>query len=123
MTQDCKDALLAGIAGCVLVSLVMWPTLLELTSSWRMEPYQYAWLVLPMIVYLLGWHHRLADRPIRPQPDFTGAWWSCCCRMLGRCEPDEYRYWPTVRIHSGPAGHRDVNAGVEALLGLSLRWL
>src|SRR5688572_22281746 len=72
MTQASKDALLGGIAGCILVSVLMWPTLLELTSLWRMEAYQYAWLVPPMIVYLLGWHRGLADRPFTPQPDFTG---------------------------------------------------
>jgi exosortase len=74
MAQDCKDALLGGITGCVLVSLVMWPTLLEMTASWRNnEAYQYAWLVMPMVVYLLGWHHRLTRLPVSPRPDFTGV--------------------------------------------------
>jgi hypothetical protein len=47
MTQRCKDALVGAITGCVLVSLAMWPTLLELTDLWRKEPYQYAWLICP----------------------------------------------------------------------------
>lgn len=73
MTRGCKYALLGAITGCVLVSLVMWPTWRELTALWRREAYQYAWLVLPMVVYLLGWHHRLTGLPVNPQPDFTGV--------------------------------------------------
>jgi len=73
MTQRCKDALVGAITGCVLVSLAMWPTLLELTDLWRKEPYQYAWLILPMVVYLLGWHHRSNGWLVIPHPDFTGA--------------------------------------------------
>ncbi len=74
MTQGWKDALLGGLAGCVLASLVLWPTLLDLTASWRNnEAYQYAWLVMPMLVYVLGWHHRQTGLVISPQPDFTGV--------------------------------------------------
>jgi exosortase len=74
MTRSCKTALISGITGCVLVLFVTWPTLLEMTASWRdHEAYQYAWLVLPMVVYLLGWHHRLTGLRITPQPDFTGV--------------------------------------------------
>jgi exosortase len=75
MTRRGKEALLGGVAGCVLVSYAMWPTLLEMTASWRThESYQYAWLVLPMVVYLLRWHHRSTGLLIRPQPDLTGIW-------------------------------------------------
>jgi len=75
MTARSKEALLGGIAGAILVCVAMWPTLLELTTVWRThEAYQYAWLVLPMVVYLLGWHHRSTGVPIRPQPDLTGIW-------------------------------------------------
>lgn len=74
MTRGWKDALLGGIAGCVLASLVMWPTLLELTESWRNnEAYQYAWLVMPMVAYRLGWHHRPTGAAVGPLPDFTGV--------------------------------------------------
>jgi exosortase len=75
MTARSKEALLGGIAGAILVCVAMWPTLLEMTTVWRThEAYQYAWLVLPMVVYLLGWHHRSTGVPIRPQPDLTGIW-------------------------------------------------
>lgn len=75
MTARSKEALLGGIAGGILVCVAMWPTLLEMTTVWRThEAYQYAWLVLPMVIYLLGWHHRSTGSPIRPQPDLTGIW-------------------------------------------------
>ena len=74
MTRDGKAALLGGIVGCVLVSLVMWPTLLEMVTSWRNnEAYQYAWLVIPMVVYLIGWHRGPTSQPVSPRPDFTGV--------------------------------------------------
>lgn len=68
-----RDAALGGAAGCVLVALVMWPTALDLVASWRSEPYQYAWLVLPMIVFLLGWNQPSTALPATPRPDFTGV--------------------------------------------------
>jgi exosortase len=75
MTARCKEAFLGGIAGAILVCVAMWPTLVEMMTVWRThEAYQYAWLVLPMVVYLLGWHHRSTGIPIRPQPDLTGIW-------------------------------------------------
>jgi exosortase len=75
MSASSKEALLGGIAGGILVCVAMWPTLLEMTTVWRThEAYQYAWLVLPMVIYLLGWHHRSTGVPIRPQPDLTGIW-------------------------------------------------
>jgi exosortase len=75
MSARSKEALLGGIAGGILVCVAMWPTLLEMTTVWRThEAYQYAWLVLPMVVYLLGWHHRSTGVQLRPQPDLTGIW-------------------------------------------------
>lgn len=74
MTQGWKDALWGGMVGCLLASLALWPTLLDLVSSWRNgEAYQYAWLVIPMLVYVLGWHHRQIGLTVSPQPDFTGV--------------------------------------------------
>lgn len=75
LTRRGKEALLGGLAGSILVSWAMWPTLLEMTASWRThESYQYAWLVLPMVVYLIGWHHRSTGWRVCPQPDLTGIW-------------------------------------------------
>ncbi|MHB1199831.1 MAG: archaeosortase/exosortase family protein [Polaromonas sp.] len=73
MTQGWKGALLGAMTGFALLSLVMWPTVLELTAIWRNnEAYQYAWLVIPMIVYLLGWHHPRMGLALGLQADFTG---------------------------------------------------
>lgn len=73
MTPGCKDAILGGVAGCALVCLVMWPTLVEMTRTWNdSEAYQYAWLVLPMLVYVLVGRHGPAAMPVDPQPGFTG---------------------------------------------------
>lgn len=69
-----RDALLPAAAGCALALLVLWPTVLEMTRSWRNnEAYQYAWLVVPMVVYLLGWHHRADLLSVSPRPDYRGA--------------------------------------------------
>jgi exosortase len=74
MAPESRAALLGGIAGCVLVSWAMWPTWVELTVSWRNnEAYQYAWLVMPMVVYLLVWHDRPTEVSVTPRPDFTGV--------------------------------------------------
>jgi exosortase len=74
MTKRGKSALVAGLLGCVMVTLAMWPTVLELTSAWRSsESYQYAWLVVPMVVYLLGWHCREVGLTLDPRPDFSGV--------------------------------------------------
>jgi exosortase len=65
-----KPGLLAGAAACGLVILAMWPALLQMMALWRSnESYQYAWLVMPMIAYLIGWHRPLS---IAPRPDFSG---------------------------------------------------
>ncbi|MFI5445557.1 archaeosortase/exosortase family protein [Polaromonas sp. UC242_47] len=74
MTQGWKDALWGGMLGCLLAALALWPTLLDLVASWRNgEAYQYAWLVIPMLVYVLGWHHPQIGLVVSPQPDFTGV--------------------------------------------------
>src|SRR6185503_20984684 len=73
MTCAGKSALLGGIAGCVLVSVVMWPTWKQLAGLWQNASYQYAWLVLPMVAYLLAGHHRVTGSAIEFRPDFTGV--------------------------------------------------
>ncbi len=74
MSQDWKRAVLGAVAGSALALSVLWPTLLGLVSSWqRNEAYQYAWLVMPVVVYLLGWHHRQATIAARPHPDYSGV--------------------------------------------------
>ena len=69
-----RDALLGAAAGCILALLVLWPTWLEMLGSWRNnEAYQYAWLVIPMVVYLLGWHDRQYSLAASPRPDYKGV--------------------------------------------------
>ena len=65
-----KPALRAGAAACLLLIAVMWPALSQMMAVWRSnEAYQYGWLVLPMIAYLIGWHRPVS---VDPRPDFTG---------------------------------------------------
>lgn len=74
MSQDWKRALLGLGVGCFLTVWILWPTLQSLTQVWRSnQAYQFAWLVLPLIVYLLAWHDRPGTLLIRPQPDLSGV--------------------------------------------------
>ncbi len=73
MTERARNALVGGLLGGVMVTLAMWPTVLELTRTWRSDSYQYAWLVIPMVVYLLGWHCREVGLTLDPRPDFSGV--------------------------------------------------
>lgn len=73
MPQDWKHALLGTAAGCLLATLILWPTLISLTEVWRRnQAYQFAWLVVPVIAYLLGWYHRPTTLLARPNPDISG---------------------------------------------------
>ena len=74
LTTQSRAALLAGAAGMALVILAMWPAVSEMTAVWRNnEAYQYAWLVVPMLVYLLGWHDGARELLFAPRPDFSGV--------------------------------------------------
>jgi exosortase len=69
-----RAALLAGAVGATLILLTMGSAAVEMIEIWRTnEAYQYAWLVLPMLVYVLGWHLNLAPPPVDLRPDFTGV--------------------------------------------------
>jgi exosortase len=74
LTPAWKDVLLAGLAGCVLAAVVLWPTLFNLAALWaNSEAYQYAWLVVPMTLYVLAWDRRRETFALNPQPGFTGV--------------------------------------------------
>ena len=74
MTRGMRDALLGALAGGALVCTVMWPTLVEMSAVWRgNESYQYAWLVLPMMVYVLVSRQGPAALPVDPRPGFGGV--------------------------------------------------
>lgn len=52
---------------------MLWPVLLSLAEIWGSNrAYQYAWLGIPLIVYLLAWRDREATLSVRPQPGFGG---------------------------------------------------
>jgi len=69
-----RDAIWGALAGCAVVVAVMWPTVAALAHTWRSsEAYQYAWLVVPMVMYVLGWHAPHAGIRLDPRPDFTGV--------------------------------------------------
>lgn len=67
-----RRASVGAVAGFVLLLPVFWPTLRELTLIWTSNSYQYAWLVVPTLVYVLGWQHRAAIAPWTPQPGYGG---------------------------------------------------
>ena len=69
-----RDALRWGAPGLVLALVALWPTfaqLIRLTAA--SEAYQYTLLVIPMLVYLLGWHGREALLVLTPQPSYAGV--------------------------------------------------
>ena len=69
---ESRGALLAGALACALLTVAMWPAVATMAAAWRnSESYQFAWLVAPMVVYVVGWHVR---PPVDVRPDLTGAW-------------------------------------------------
>lgn len=73
LSPDWRRALRGLALGCTLACLVLWPTVLDLTLAWSAEEaYRYAWLVMPMIIYLLGWHFRDELLRATPKPALTG---------------------------------------------------
>lgn len=72
--RDWKQASAGVAVGCLLALLILWPTLLSLVEVWRSnQAYQYAWLVMPVFVYLMVWHDRPGISPVRPKSDFSGV--------------------------------------------------
>jgi exosortase len=72
-TPGARAALFAGAVGAALILMTMGSAAVELMAIWRNEAYQYGWLVLPMLLYVLGWHWDLASQPVDVRPDFTGV--------------------------------------------------
>ncbi|HPE78581.1 MAG TPA: archaeosortase/exosortase family protein [Gammaproteobacteria bacterium] len=68
-----KQALRQSFIGLTLAVLALWPTMLGLAGIWaNSEAYQYAWLVIPMFVYTVGWYHRDWILAMTPRPDGLG---------------------------------------------------
>tara|TARA_R110002110_G_scaffold415561_1_gene650741 strand:+ start:37809 stop:40136 length:2328 start_codon:yes stop_codon:yes gene_type:complete len=60
-------------AAVALLILAMWPTVSGLAGIYNSsEAYQYAWLVLPMFAYVVGWYHRERILALAPSADFLG---------------------------------------------------
>lgn len=73
LAPHARTALLAGLGGITLVLFATWPTVLDMMRIWSSgDAYQYAWLVVPMIVYVLGWHHDAGLRAVDPRPGVAG---------------------------------------------------
>ena len=73
LSREWRQTFFYGTLGLTLVILAMWPTITNLTSIWTSsESYQYAWLIIPFLVYTLGWHYRDEILSFTPQPDFSG---------------------------------------------------
>jgi exosortase len=78
-----KAALLWGLPGLILATLALWPSWMDLAQLWTgNESYQYGWLVMPMVVYLLGWHRRQEILSMTPQPGFAGVLVAAAGAML-----------------------------------------
>jgi exosortase len=68
-----STVLLGAVAGMALVVFALWPTVRSLAATWSVsDSYRYGWLVLPTVVYLLGWHHRALVLSLLPRPGFAG---------------------------------------------------
>lgn len=74
LTATWRHTLIGAAIGSTLVVLVMWPTVLQLFGAWQgNESYRYGYLVLPTLVYLLGWYFRDDILACKPSPDFSGS--------------------------------------------------
>ncbi len=73
LTVPWQKAMACAAIGVLAVSAVMWPAWVELTEAWRNhEAYQWGWLVVPLFIYVLGWHQRSAVLASTPEPDWIG---------------------------------------------------
>lgn len=62
------------LAGTLIAALVMWPTAVRLAAVWtETVSYGYAWFVIPMFAYLIGWHFRQDMLACHPQPALSGV--------------------------------------------------
>ncbi|MEP6969590.1 MAG: exosortase/archaeosortase family protein [Betaproteobacteria bacterium] len=67
-------ALLGAAVGIALTLFALWPTVRGLAATWSAsDSYRYGWLVVPTLVYLLGWHYRTLLLAQAPRPGFAGV--------------------------------------------------
>jgi exosortase len=68
-----RQASLYSTVGLVLALLALWPTVFDLTQQWSSSiAYQYAWLVLPVFIYVAGWYHRDNILAMTPRSSWAG---------------------------------------------------
>jgi exosortase len=68
-----RRALLYGGIGLLIALPPLWPGIAHMVSLWSSSSsYGYAWLVLPFVIYALGWHYREELLAQVPQPEFSG---------------------------------------------------
>lgn len=72
LSDEWRQALRYGGIGLCLALLALWPTVRELLHVWSSADYQYAWLVVPMFIYVVGWHHRDGVLAMTPRPGHVG---------------------------------------------------
>ncbi len=76
-------AMLGAAAGIALSLFALWPTVRSLATTWSVsDSYRYGWLVVPTLVYLLGWHHRAPLLALAPRPGFAGVLLALLATML-----------------------------------------
>lgn len=69
-----RSPLVGASAGLLLASLGLWPSIQSLLQTWQTHrAYQFGWLVLPVVAYLLGGHNRATTLNTFPRPDFSGV--------------------------------------------------
>jgi exosortase len=67
-----KTLLYSGL-GSIVTLLIYWPTVLHLTRLWtETESYRYAWLVVPMFVYIVAWYRRDSILSMTPSASYFG---------------------------------------------------
>ena len=64
-----------GAATASLITFVaLWPTLSSLFAVWAgNQSYQFAWLIVPLLVFVLAWHDRQANLAVTPRPGIAGV--------------------------------------------------
>lgn len=66
--------MLGAAIGVALTLFALWPTVRSLAMTWSVsDSYRYGWLVVPTLVYLLGWYHRELVLSLAPRPGFAGV--------------------------------------------------
>ena len=73
LTPEWQRSILMGAGGMILALLALWPSTLDLARLWsESQTYQYAWLVLPVFAYVVGWHRREDILAMSPQSCRSG---------------------------------------------------